>query len=185
MNTSQQGSNDYIARLIKFKSRQFCLRLGLPNSEQDVTEHDLHVYVHLQMARHNPARGKISTFVDRIIDRWLISHWRFLFAEKRTPRREECSLNDPVRDCDGRTVQRHETTPEASCNYQRLKDLERDTAGIRERLPSPLKQIMDALGRGQDARAIARDLSISVSAVERGIDELRKHYGDAGMQEYL
>lgn len=70
---------------------------------------------------------------------------------------------------------------EASCNYQRLKDLEREIAEVYELLPTPeLKQIMDALGRGADTLAIARELDIPISLVVQRIDELRKYFGDAG-----
>jgi hypothetical protein len=91
-----------------------------------------------------------------------------------------------VLDCDGRVVQRHETTPEAARAHQRLHDLERDAAVVRERLPSERhKLIVDALGRGETRSAISRDLGISPTEMERHIDEIRSIYGNAGLREYL
>lgn len=182
----QTPLNDYAARLIRFKARQLCRRPGFSRSDQEVIERDLRTDLDLRMPRFNPARAQLNTFIDRVIRRRIISLVRYRFADKRDPRREECSLNDPVLDADGRVVDRHETTPEATSTWQRLHDLERDVADLRERLPSDgHRQFMDALARGATINSIAGELGISRRAAAKYFAELRRFFEDAGLREYL
>lgn len=179
-------ATDYASRLIKFKARQLCRRPGFSRSDQEGIEQDLRTHLDQRMASYNPARAQRNTFIDRVIERWIISLLRYRFAEKRDPRREECSLNDPVLDADGRVVARHETTPEAGRTWQRLHDLEQDVADLRERLPSDgHRQFMDALARGTTINAIAGELGISRRAAAKYFAELRQFFDDAGLRDYL
>lgn len=186
MTTQSHGSNDYAARLIKFKARQLCRRPGLSRSDREIIEHELLAHLNRRMVRYDPARASLNTFIDRVVGRWAISFLRYHFAEKRDPRREGCSLNDSVRDADGRVVERHETMPEAARTWQRLHDLERDVADLRERLPSEEhRQVMDALARGDTINAIAGDLGISRRVAEKYFADIRRVFDDAGLREYL
>lgn len=183
---SHPGINGYASRLIKFKARQLCRRPGFSRSDQEVIEHDLLTDLHLRMPRYDPARAQCNTFIDRVIERRIISLLRYRFADKRDPRREECSLNDPVLDADGRVVDRHETTPDAARRWQRLHDLEQDVADLRERLPSDEhRRFMDALARGTTINAIAGELGISRRAAAKYFAELRQFSEDGGLRDYL
>lgn len=177
---------EYALRLIKFKVRRICRQRGFSKSDEEVIEHDLRTHLELRMARYDPSRGQVTTFIDRVVERWLISYLRHRFADKRDPRREECSLNETVLDADGRVVDRHETTPEAASTRQRLHDLERDVADLRECLPTELhRQALDALGRGTTVNAIAGELGISRRAAKRLFDDIRQAGEDAGLRAYL
>jgi DNA-directed RNA polymerase specialized sigma24 family protein len=135
---------------------------------------------------YDPARTRPESFVACIVEREAVSILRARRAEMRTPDREECSLNEAVRDGDGRTVDRHQTTPEAATTWQRLHDLERDIADLRMRLPSELhRQVLDGLARGETVNAISEALRVGRRLVYRHVDEVRRAFEDAGLREYL
>lgn len=181
---SDSHTHECASRLIRFKVQQTCQRRGISKSEEEVLEHDLRTHLALRMARYDPSRGKVTTFIDRVIERWLISYLRHRFADKRDPRREECGLNEPVLDADGRVVPRHETTPEAASDPVRLRDLERDVAHVVAHLPDDLRAIALALAFGTQ-NSVGPELGFSRRATTNAIDQLREIFRDAGLGEYL
>lgn len=180
------NASSYAARLIRFKARQLCRRPGFTPSDREDIEQALRADLLERLPRFDASKAGLNTFIARVIERKTISIVRHRFAEKRSPEREECSLNDEVRDGDGRLVDRHQTTPEAASVWQRLHDLTRDVSDLRERLESDLhRRVMDALGRGGTINSVANELGIPRRAVERCMAELREVFEDAGLREYL
>lgn len=176
--------HEYASRLIRFKVHRICRRRGIPKSDEEVIEHDLWTHLSLRMARYDPSRGQITTFIDRVVERWIISYLRHRFADKRDPRREECSLDDEVLDADGRVVPRHETTLEAASDPGRLRDLERDMAQILAQLPDDLRPIALALAFSTP-NSVCAELGISRRAMAKAVERLREIFRDAGLDEYL
>lgn len=179
-------TSSYAARLIRFKARQLCRRPGFTPSDRADIEQEFRVDLLERLPHYDSAKAQLNTFVARVIERKAASIVRHRTAEKRAPEREECSLNDEVRDADGRLVDRHQTTPEAASTWQRLHDLTRDVSDLRERLESDVhRRVMDELGRGGTINSVAHDLGISRRAVQRCIAELREAFEDAGLREYF
>lgn len=183
---SHSGINNYATRLIRFKARQLARRPGFTQSDRVDIEQELRADLLERLPRFDESKARLNTFISRIIERKVISIVRYRTAEKRSPDREECSLNDEVRDADGRLVDRHQTTPEAASVWQRLHDLTRDVSDLRGRLESDLhRRVMDALGRGGTINSVANELGIPRRAVQRCIAKLREVFEDAGLREYL
>ncbi|MCC6427343.1 MAG: hypothetical protein IT435_11050 [Phycisphaerales bacterium] len=168
------------------KARRLSRRRGLSRSDFEDIGQDLRTHLIQQAAKFDPTITTWEQFVSYISDKRGISFLRYVFAEKRSPLREECSLNDPVLDGDGRVVERHQTTPEASRTWQRLYELKRDVADVRATLPTELhRQIMDALARGATINSIAVEFGISRRAAERHIGDIRQVFEDASLRDYL
>jgi len=166
--------------LIRSKARRLCGRSGFTQSDREDIEQELRLHLWRKAAMYDPAITSWEKFASFILDKRGVSLLRERAAEKRSRRREECSLNDPVLDCDGRIVDRHATTPEAASTWQRLHDLERDVADLRERLPTDEhRQFMDALGRGGTTNSTGTELGLSRRAAERYVAELRRIIEDA------
>jgi len=182
-----QPQNDrYAARLIRFKARILSRRRAFTRDDREDIEQDLWLDLLERLPQYDPTKASLNTFIARVVERRVVSLIRHRSAEKRSLDREECSLNDPVRDSDGRLVERHQTTPEASSTWQRLHDLERDVADLREWLPSEIHRlIVDALGRGGTENSIAQELGISRRAVKGHMAELRRIFEDADLRDYL
>lgn len=172
--------------LIQWKVRRLCRRWRLPRTEAEIIEHDLGVHLTLTRKEHDSAQASLSTFVDRISTRWLNSYLRHRFAAKRSPRREERSIDERVRDGSGRLVECHELIVEASVDGQQDHDLRRDLEALRERLPSDHhRQFLDAKARGGTTNSIANELGISRPRVEVIEVEVREVAIRIGLGEYL
>jgi RNA polymerase sigma-70 factor (ECF subfamily) len=183
---SHSGLNGYAARLIQFKARQLSRRPGFSRTDRGDLEQELWADLLGRLPRFDPAKASLNTFIARVVERKIASILRYHLAEMRSPGRNEASLNDPALDCDGRVVERHQTTPEAASTRQRLDDLRRDLAEVREYLPSDvLRAIMDAIGLGGTINSIAGELGISRRTAERHMAELRRIFVDAGLRDYL
>lgn len=183
---SHTGINQYAARLIKFKARQLARRSGFSRTDRGDLEQEMWVDLIDRLPRYDPDKASLNTFIARVVERKVVSILRYHLAEMRSPGRNEASLNDPAVDCDGRVVERHQTTPEAASTWQRLHDLRRDLAEVRAHLPSGLLQsIMDEIALGGTINSIAGELGISRRAAERHLDELRRIFEDAGLRDYL
>lgn len=172
--------------LVLAKARKLSRRRGFNRSEEDDIRQDLWTHLIRQTPEFDPTITTWEKFVSYILDKYCISLVRHRTAEKRSPDREECSLNAPVLDGDGRVVERHQTTPEASSTWQRLYDLRRDAAEFRNGLPTELhRQVMDALGRGGTVNSIAGELGIPRRMAERCVAELRERFGRSSLRDYM
>jgi RNA polymerase sigma-70 factor (ECF subfamily) len=181
---SVPGIDTYASRLIRFKSRELSRQPGFSHSDRCDLEQILLTDLIVRLPKFNPAKAQLNTFVARVVERKIASIIRHRTAEMRSPEREECSLDDTVLDCDGRSVARHQTIPECSSVPQRLRELERDVADVLARLPDLHRSIALGLVTGT-INSVATELGIPRSAVERHIEELKAIFEDAGLREYL
>lgn len=168
------------------KARRLSRCRGFNRSDEEDIRQDLWMHVIQQAPRFDETVASWEKFVSFILDKRCISLLRHRRAEKRSKGREDCSLNEPVLDGDGRVVERHQTTPEASSTWQRLYDLSRDAAEFRKGLPTELhRQVMDVLGRGGTANSIAGELGIPRRTAERCVAELRELFGHSSLRDYM
>lgn len=181
---SLPGIPPYASRLIRFKARQLSRQPGFRLDEHCDLEQDLLTDLIDRLPKFDPAKAQLNTFVTRVVEHRVVSIIRYRFAEMRSPVREDCSLNDPVLDCDGRTVDRHQVLAEASSVPQRLRELERDVADVLARMSELHRTIALGLVTGT-VNSVANELSIPRSAVDRHISEIREVFEDAGLREYL
>lgn len=183
---SHTGLNGYASGLIKFKARQLSRRSGFSQTDRADLEQELWTDLLDRLPRYNPGKASLNTFIARVVDRKVATILRYHLAAMRSPARNEASLNEPVLDCDGRVVERHQTTPEAAGTYQRIQDLRRDLAEVRASLPTDiLRAIMDEIGLGGTVNSIAADMGLSRRVVERHVSDLRRIFEDAGLRDYL
>jgi len=119
-----------------------------------------------------------------ILERRCISIWRERNAERRSPEREECSLDDPVLDADGRVVPRHETTPEVANDPSLFRDRERDVAYVIACVPDDLRAVALGLAFGTQ-NSVGPELGFSRRAMAKAVEQLREIFRDAGLDEYL
>lgn len=183
---NQSGINNETARLIREKIKQICRRPGIPKGERQVVAHDLDTHLVLRLGRFDPDRAQLNTYIDRIAEKWFVSYLRHRFAEKRDPRREECSLNDSVLDVDGCLTQLHEITLAGADVSQRLRDLECDMNSVLETLSELHRAVARAILAGfESTNSLAVQLGVSRTVVDRIKAELRQAFEDGGLREYI
>lgn len=176
----------HTTQLIRSKARRLCRVAGFTSSDFDDVVQELRFHLWRRLKRFDPAVAAWTTFASFVLDKRCISLARERSAEKRCCRREQCSLNDQILDDSGRLVERHQSTPEAASTRQRLNDLARDLADLRERLPSATHRLfMDALARGGTVNSIGTELGLSRRAAARHFAELQRLFEDAGLRVYL
>jgi len=181
------GDEPWIKDLVRAKVARFRSRARLSRSDVIEVRTDLGTHIKLRLEKYSVAKGAVTTYVDRIATRWLISHLiRHRLAAKRDPRREEFSFNEQVRDSSGRWVERHEITLEASVDDQRIHDLRRDLETLRARLPSDQhRHFFDAKARGGTTHSIAIELDVCRPRVEVIEREVRAVALEIGLDGYL
>lgn len=176
--------NDYAASLIGFKARMLSRRQAFGRDDRKDIEQDLWLDLLERLPKYDPAKATLNTFIALVVERRVATLIRDRSTEKRSPDREECSLDDPVLDADGRVVPRHETTSEAASDPARLRDLERDMAQVVAGLSDDLRAAALALAFGTQ-NSVGPELGISRRAMANAVDELREILRDAGLDQYL
>jgi len=182
---NQLDPRDPVAsRMIRIKACRLCRRRGFVPSDRPDIQQELWLHLAAQFETFDPAIRPWECWVSVILDRRCISLWRQRNAERRTPVREACSLDESVPDADGRAVPRHETTPEAADDPTRLRDLERDVAHVIASLPDDLRAVALALAFGTQ-NAVGGELDVSRRSMTKAVDQLREFFLDAGLDQYL
>jgi hypothetical protein len=99
----------------------------------------------------------------------------------RNPRREECSLNEVVRDDDERDVFRSATQPEIAKDSSRQAQLAIDIRIVINQLPGELRDVCQVWLDRMTTNPSSRQPNVS----EQIIEQLFKAFKDAGLDEYL
>jgi RNA polymerase sigma factor (sigma-70 family) len=182
---NQLNPHDPVAsHLIRTKASRLSRRRGFVPSDKADIEQELWLHLAARIDGFDPSAGPWECWASVILDRRCVSIWRRRNAEMRTPAREECSLDEPVFDADGREVPRHETTPEAANDPNRLRDLERDMAQVLAHLPDDLRVIALGLAFGTQ-NSVGPEVGVSRRAMTKAVEELREIFRDAGLDQYL
>lgn len=172
--------------LIRSKALRLSRRRGFSRTDAEDIAQELRLHLWRQAAKFNPTITSWESFVSFILDKRCISLLRHRSAEKRSPGRETCSLNESVHDNDGRVLERHETVPEVASIPQRLRDLEQDVSDLRARLScEDARRFMDGLVRGGTTNSMGVELELARRTAERYYAEVSKLFEDASLKDYL
>lgn len=170
--------------LVLAKARKIFHARDFVGMEVGDLEQELWCRVTQELPRFDPSRGTWEAFVVTVIEGESASTLRYIYAEQRTPLREEFSLNEEVLDDEGNLVERHELTPGAACTPRPMRDLEADLARVLAGLTDEQRAVAVALGLGT-ANSVSQETEISRRGVSRTIEELRRIFEDAGLREYV
>lgn len=173
-----------LAKLIKHTARKISHRPGMSRSDAPDLAQIAWVGVIEALPSYDPARGTLFAFLAAVVENALASHLRWRYAEKRSPLREECSLNEMVMDPEGLPVERHELIESAGYDPTERIDRDLDIATVLAKMPDDLRAVAIARGLGTE-HAAAKALGIPRSQVEKAMEEIRAIFEDAGLREYL
>lgn len=173
-----------LAKLIKHKARKISHRPGMSRSDAPDLAQIAWVGVVEALPSYDPSRGSLMAFLASVVENALASHLRWRFAEMRSPLREECSLNEMVRDPEGNLVERHELIEAAGYDPTERIDREFDVATVLARMPDDLRAVAITLAHGT-VHSTSKALGISRPAVERAMEQIRVVFEDADLRAYL
>jgi len=184
--------DSFASQQIRRMARRLVRHPAFGESDRPDIEQDLAMELFVKYRRFDPARAQESTFIARVLKHKGISIIRARVAEKRHFRRNGSSLNDQVRDSDGRSVERAQTIPEAASKRHtgqarrersELKQLQLDVNKILEASPEGLKQLAELLTE-MSKSAASHQLGKSRRQVANDVARLRALFEDADLNVY-
>jgi len=181
--------HEYTQRLIRIKARQMTIRPGFSRSDYDDLEQELACFLLQRVGRFDPGRASLETFVSRVVDSAVATILRDRNRIKRGAGQAPASLDTPVTQADGAAASPRDLLTEADSRRRTGTSPDepvtvRDRAEAVERavrgLPRDLREICRRLTCGAPA-SVARDLDMSRRQVRKAIEEIRRHFDDAGL----
>lgn len=182
---------EYASRLVKWKAAQLVGRAGLTESDRADVEQSLALEVVRRIRRFDPERGRFEATVRRIVENAVADILAARKAACRDYRRRGPSLNEMVRDENGKRVERSETF-DSEEHLRRTgrrpaserRDLKLDLDDAMADLPPDLRRLCERL-RNESPTEIARDMGIPRGTLYERMRKIREHFERRGLGEYL
>ena len=138
--------SQYITTHITAKTRQLIGKHGFTRSDQADIEQRIALEVVRRRGKFDPSLAQQDTFLTRLVDHAVADIIAARRAARRDYRREECSLNEPVTDAEGRPTERHETMSDSATDGEvEARDLVGDVQQVLAGLPLLLVKIATCL----------------------------------------
>lgn len=160
------------AEIIKHKVRKLIGRYGFNASDEPDLQQELAMHVSTRMARHDPARGARSTFVDRIVRNKIANILESRMALKRGGRKRPLAL-DAVPEgllLDGQTD-------------AHAVDLGMDVGSAVSALPPELREVAIRLAKHSPSE-VARMLGLTRGQMRQRMEAIRVHLEGAGVSPH-
>jgi RNA polymerase sigma-70 factor (ECF subfamily) len=167
--------DDYALARIDYRVRQLWLQFDLSEHDKEDVHHDMVVELLQAMKRFNPAKAKRETFINRVLDRFVLYIMRQRCTRIRRPSDSPLGFEDVsegFQPCDNDPGQ-------GETSEQDLRDLRLDLPEIIALLPDDLQRVCFVLQR-TSGRAAAKELGIGKSTLYRAIADIRQHFVDHG-----
>jgi len=171
-NHADHRFTDADAEIVKHKVRKLIGRYGFSASDEPDLQQELAMHVSTRMARHDPARGARSTFVDRIVRNKIANILEHRIAAKRGGRKRPLSL-DAVPE--GLLLDGHTDAD--------VVDLGLDVRNAVASLPPDLRQVAIRLEKNSPSE-VARMLGLTRGQMRQRMEAIRHHMEGAGLSTH-
>lgn len=177
----------YAIAIIRRKARQLGRQLGCCPEDM---EQELALDLYLRLRRYDPSRLPKHTFMSQILEHKAASIAEYAHAQMRDRRREERSLDEPVRTEEGaggapfRELFDSEVGRDG-LRHEDLCHLRADLAAVMERLPVRQRRLVELLLAEFSVRRAAQELGIHHSTAYEDLVRVRERFRRAGLHEYL
>lgn len=172
-----------------YKTKQLIGRHGFTQSDFDDIRQELLTDVVERLPKFNGDLAGAKTFVCRLINNRIANLIEHRKAGCRNRQREECSMDDWVRDEDGAWARRDSATDARRLRAHRgvspredqeQADLAMDVESAIASLPDDLRDLCERL-KTQTVLEISRNTGVSCAALYRRIKKLRELFEAAGL----
>lgn len=184
----------YASRLVKWKAAQLVGRAGFTASDRADLEQDIAFQVLRRIRKFDPERGRFEATVRRIVENAVADILAARKAACRDYRRRGPSLNEMVRDENGKRVERSETFDSeehlrrtgrrSARKANERRDLKLDLDDAMADLPPELRRLCERL-RNESPTEIAREMGIPRGTLYEHMRKIREHFERRGLGEYL
>lgn len=187
------GIDRYAVWMVKRKALQLTRQSGFSPADRKDLEQELMLHLVLNLPRHNPERGTLSTFIDRVIESKAATLIAANTAPVRDRRRCMSSLDEPMENGDtelGKLLHNAEESIrqtwicEASCTAEQAQATRLDVHRVIEHLSAQQQLICKALMSGTPSQVI-RELKIPRKRFYREMKLLRAIFAQAGLRDYV
>jgi len=166
--------------LIRAKARKLVGTHGYTTSDRADIEQELALHLVHQMDKFDSTRSRWNTFVDRIVDRRIISILRHRLAQRRDYRRT-VPFDQPMADQNG---ERLEPVDRRRARVNRSSDLAIDLSDVIECLDRDTRHMFGLLMHESIAET-ARRLGLTRAEARTRVARIRKLLTDSGLEVYL
>ena len=196
MNASHHEIDAYAKALIECKARELIGTYDVQDADLQDIEQQLYLDLLERLPKYNPRKGKITTFMQRVVERKIANILRDLNAGKQILMQTAVSLHEIVGlDEFGDAVALSETIAADEHRGRmgkRLRPPDEEMAlnselhALLKSLPDQLQRVCRLIMAGHSMTEIARREGMSRSTLyERVIGPLREAFQNAGMKNYL
>jgi RNA polymerase sigma-70 factor (ECF subfamily) len=184
----EAGLDRFAAWLIHKKAKGLVGEHGFRKSDLDDIKQELTLDLLQRLRSFDPRRAQYHTFVAMVVEHGVATLLEHRTAAMRDYRREQCSLNEPVRDDEGKTVERSETVSveddTSAPPSGAAGDLKVDLRAFLDSLPPALRSL--ALARQRKSVAeIARERGVPRTSLYTDLRRLKAACERAGLGQYL
>jgi RNA polymerase sigma-70 factor (ECF subfamily) len=179
--------------LVRHKAHQLLGRVGFTEADRADLQQELMIELLRKMKYYDPARGKKTTFMERVLKNHVTTIIRTRIAGSRSWHRCLTSLDEPLS---------ADATDDASTHLDQISytdlvgregigtvehemhPLRIDIARVLDRLPENLRLICERLKEISVAE-LAREMGVPRSTIYEKRKQIRRAFSKAGLQVYL
>jgi len=184
----------YIRTLIQVTVRKTIGLYRFNRSDQEELEQQIAFEVIRRRSKFDPAKAQEKTFLARLVKHAVADIIAARKASNRDYRREDGSLDQWTKNSagkwvrvgdkeTGRAVERR--TGQPGVLPQELRDMAVDMADAAATLPERLREIYEQLKAHGSVEGVAQATGLHRSSIYDALEQIRKHFEDAGLDEYL
>lgn len=171
---------DVLEPLVQCKARQLIRRPEFDAREEEDIQQDLRLHAFRRLGKYDPARAKMTTFLDRIVCHKIASMLRYRRAQKRDFGIKTVPLDEFEIDYDQQMI----ASGRATRPHLEQLELKVDVEWVEDSLPKHLRSLYRAL-QHKTVSQLSRDSGTPRSTIYERIHELREHMDAAGLSRYL
>lgn len=186
--------DEFTSRFIRAKVRQLLGRAGFTESDRPGLTQQFAADIIKRRKDFNPKTASWEAFVVVVCENCFATILEHRRAEMRSHKREDGSLNRPIRDGEGNRTEFGATISEAQPGrrtgryprpHEEAFDLVKDVASVLEQLPPRPREICERLKAGEPKSSIARDLGMSQGAFYGLLKRILARFEKASLRDYL
>jgi RNA polymerase sigma-70 factor (ECF subfamily) len=162
--------------IIRRKVRLLVKRAGFTTQDRPDLEQELVMMLVQGLNRFDPDQGHPNVFVTTVIERAVAR----ILRKRRAKKRDGCMVHSLHRPTDGQPTD--PIDPQAGREGE--VDLANDLADVLARLPEKLRDLAERL-KHRSLSAVARDLGVPRTTLQRKVQHLRRFFENAGLRIYL
>jgi RNA polymerase sigma-70 factor (ECF subfamily) len=172
--------DDYALARIDYRVRQLWLQFDLSEEDQEDLRNDMVVELLQAMKRFDPTKAKRETFINRVLDRFVL----YFMRQRCTQNRRPCDSPLGYEDIAPGFQPCGNDPGEGGMSEQALDDLRLDLEPVISQLPERDQQVARLL-MVYSSSEVAKRIGVHRCSMSRIIARIREHFIQAGIDVWI